>query len=93
MASTGSVRTPGTAKTGSAAAQIADKQTHTGGPTCGPASMGLTSRSQASGAYAVTEAEGNTDGLAKASTCLTSRGLRPWHARRAGFWVESTRGR
>jgi hypothetical protein len=33
------------------------------------------------GADAVTEAEGNTDRRARASTCLTSRGLRPWHAR------------
>jgi len=33
------------------------------------------------GADAVIEAEGNTDRRARASTCLTSRGLRPWHAR------------
>ena len=33
------------------------------------------------GADAVTEAEGNTDGRARASAGLTSRGLRPWHAR------------
>ena len=33
------------------------------------------------GADAVTEAEGNTDRRARASTCLTPRGLRPWHAR------------
>ena len=33
------------------------------------------------GADAVTEAEGNTDRRASASTCLTSRGPRPWHAR------------
>ena len=33
------------------------------------------------GADAVTEAEGNTDRRARASACLTSRGLRPWHAR------------
>jgi len=34
------------------------------------------------GADAVIEAEGNTDRRARASTCLTPRGLRPWHARR-----------
>ena len=33
------------------------------------------------GADAVIEAEGNTDWRASASACLTSRGLRPWHAR------------
>jgi len=33
------------------------------------------------GADAVTEAEGNTARRARASTCLTPRGLRPWHAR------------
>ena len=33
------------------------------------------------GADAVTEAEGNTGRRARASACLTSRGLRPWHAR------------
>jgi hypothetical protein len=33
------------------------------------------------GADAVTVAEGNTDRRARASTCLTPRGLRPWHAR------------
>ena len=33
------------------------------------------------GADAVTEAEGNTDRRARASTCLTPRGLRPWHVR------------
>ena len=33
------------------------------------------------GADAVIEAEGNTDRRARASACLTSRGLRPWHAR------------
>ena len=33
------------------------------------------------GADAVTEAEGNTDRRARASASLTSRGLRPWHAR------------
>ena len=33
------------------------------------------------GADAVTEAEGNTARSARASTCLTPRGLRPWHAR------------
>ena len=33
------------------------------------------------GADAVIEAEGNTDRRARASTCLTPRGLRPWHAR------------
>jgi hypothetical protein len=32
-------------------------------------------------ADAVTEAEGNTDRRARASTRLTPRGLRPWHAR------------
>jgi hypothetical protein len=34
------------------------------------------------GADAVTEAEGNTNRRARASTCLTPRGLRPWHARK-----------
>ena len=34
------------------------------------------------GADAVTEAEGNTGRRARASTCLTPRGLRPWHARK-----------
>ena len=33
------------------------------------------------GADAITEAEGNTDRRVRASTCLTPRGLRPWHAR------------
>ena len=33
------------------------------------------------GADAVTEAEGNTGRYVRASTCLTPRGLRPWHAR------------
>jgi hypothetical protein len=33
------------------------------------------------GAHAVTLAEGNTGGCAKASTRLPWRGLRPWHAR------------
>jgi hypothetical protein len=33
------------------------------------------------GADAVIEAEGNTDRRARASAGLTSRGLRPWHAR------------
>jgi hypothetical protein len=36
------------------------------------------------GADAVTEAEGNTGRRARASTCLTPRGLRPWHARKLG---------
>jgi hypothetical protein len=34
------------------------------------------------GADAVIEAEGNTARRARASACLTSRGLRPWHARK-----------
>ena len=34
------------------------------------------------GADAVIEAEGNTDRHARASVCLTLRGLRPWHARK-----------
>ena len=34
------------------------------------------------GADAVTEAEGNTCRRARASTCRTPRGLRPWHARK-----------
>ena len=33
------------------------------------------------GADAVIEAEGNTGRRARASTCPTPRGLRPWHAR------------
>jgi hypothetical protein len=33
------------------------------------------------GADAVIVAEGNTDRSDRASTCLTPRGLRPWHAR------------
>jgi hypothetical protein len=33
------------------------------------------------GADAVIGAEGNTGRCARASTCLTPRGLRPWHAR------------
>ena len=33
------------------------------------------------GADAVSAAEGNTDGHAMASVCLTPRGLRPWHVR------------
>ena len=33
------------------------------------------------GADAVIEAEGNTARRARASACLTPRGLRPWHAR------------
>ena len=33
------------------------------------------------GADAVIGAEGNTGRRARASTCLTPRGLRPWHAR------------
>ena len=33
------------------------------------------------GAHAVIGAEGNTSRRARASTCSTPRGLRPWHAR------------
>ena len=33
------------------------------------------------GADAVIDAEGNTGRRARASACLTPRGLRPWHAR------------
>ena len=33
------------------------------------------------GADTVTFVEGNTDGYATASVCLTPRGLRPWHVR------------
>ncbi len=38
------------------------------------------------GADAVIEAEGNTDGRVRASTRLTPRGLRPWHARKLSAW-------
>ena len=39
-------------------------------------------RNYLQGADAVTLAEGNTDGCAIASTRLSLRGLRPWHARK-----------